>query len=344
MKGLVKFYGHWIPIEKRDRFYKQADDEREQHVLENELVGLNEQQEQDRIQELEEQNAQDQEMAALLLRIKDLEEENLNLQEELEKQREINEKKLDEFLERERQKIPIGKVAQESIKSVLKIQVRSKYSYNNRYNYSASGAILDSKGTIISNYYIGNNPFREDWYVVLPDGEETKARIVDYDSILDIAVIKVDATGLKPIPVGNSEKLTQGDEIILVGAPLGYKDSYKAGRVLSLDSQLIDLIDINTRLRWSIEKKYGNPNIDRLARLFKSDYGSVPMIQHDAVTFANNNGGPLIDKNGDLVGINQNLNIRGNISIVQPASTQGFNMAVSINAVKRQSSFSRYLR
>jgi len=344
MKGLVKYYGHWIPIEKRDRFYVQADEEQEHRILEKELVGLNEQEEQERLRDLDEQNRQDEEVAALLLRIKELEEENLAIQEELEKQRDINEKKLDEFLERERQKIPIGKVAKESIKSVLKIQVRSKYSYNDRYNYSASGAILDSKGTLISNYYIGNNPFREDWYVVLPDGEETRARIVDYDTVLDIAIIKIDATGLKPIPVGNSERLTQGDEIILVGAPLGYTDSYKAGRVLSLDSQLIDLIDVNIRLKWNIERKYGNPNIDRLARLFKSDYGSVPMIQHDAITYANNNGGPLINKNGELVGINQNMNIRGKVAVVQPAATQGFNMAVSINAVKRQRNFSRYLR
>ena len=156
--------------------------------------------------------------------------------------------------------------------------------------------------------------------------------------------MKIDATGLKPIPVGNSDHLKQGDEIILVGAPLGYKDSYKAGRVLSLDSQLIDLIDVNVRLRWNIERKYGNLNIDRIAKLFKSDYGSVPMIQHDAVTYAKNNGGPLIDKMGSLVGINQNMNTRGKIEIIQPAMSQGFNMAVSINAVKRQRNFSRYLR
>ncbi|MCD6459154.1 trypsin-like peptidase domain-containing protein [bacterium] len=344
MKGLVKFYGHWIPIEKRDRFYRQADEEQDQIIMEKEQAGLNKQQEQERLKQQDAQNIQDGQMSALLLRIKELEEENSNLKEELEKQREINEKKLDEFLERERQKIPIGKVAAESIKSVLKIQVRSKYSYNDRYNYSASGAVISSKGIIISNYYIGNNPFREDWYVQLPDGEETKARIIEYDTILDIAVLKIDATGLKPIPVGNSDHLKQGDEIILVGAPLGYKDSYKAGRVLSLDSQLIDLIDVNVRLRWNIERKYGNLNIDRIAKLFKSDYGSVPMIQHDAVTYAKNNGGPLIDKMGSLVGINQNMNTRGKIEIIQPAMSQGFNMAVSINAVKRQRNFSRYLR
>jgi S1-C subfamily serine protease len=86
------------------------------------------------------------------------------------------------------------------------------------------------------------------------------------------------------------------------------------------------------------------PNVDRLRERFENDYGKVEMIQHNAITYARNTGGPLLDKDGALVGINQNFRQEGSIKVVASPSVQSFNMAVSINSVKRQRKFSRYLQ
>ncbi len=343
-KGLVRFYGHWIPIEQRNRFYQQADEEQEDILRSAEQYRLQEMAMSDEEKQKAEERRIEDETAQLLTRIKELEDENILLREELQKQRDITNEKLDEFLERERQEIPIGKVATGSKEGVVKILVRSKYAYSGRYQNAASGAIISRDGFIISNYYIGENPFREQWTVELTDGQQLDARMVEYDNILDVAVIKINAQGLSPLTTGNSSRLTPGDEIIAVGAPIGYRDSMTAGRVLSLDSRLIDLIDVNVKLRWNLERKYGMPNVDRLRERFENDYGKVDMIQHNAITYARNTGGPLLDKDGALVGINQNFRQEGSIKVVASPSAQSFNMAISINSVKRQRKFARYLQ
>lgn len=342
-KGLVRFYGHWIPIEQRNRFYRQADQAQEEFIRMTEADALQQEAMTEEERQRAEQMRQEQEIAQLLTRIKELEDENAVLREELQKQRDITNEKLDEFLERERQQIPIGKVAQKSKESVVQVLVKSRYAYSSLYDKAAAGAIVDDEGFIISNYYIGENPFREEWSVELPGGERVDARIVEYDSILDVAIIKIDALGLSPLPIGNPEKLKVGDEIIHVGAPIGYSDSMTAGRVLGLESDLIDLIKVNLSLRRNIERKYAVPDTDRLVRAFESDYGTITMIQHNAITYASNNGGPLLDKNGALIGVNQNLRVEGTVKVVAAPSVQSFNMAVSINSVKRQRKFSRYL-
>ncbi|MDV7402879.1 serine protease, partial [Arthrospira platensis SPKY1] len=101
----------------------------------------------------------------------------------------------------------------------------SKYAYSDSYQSSASGAVLDSRGTIITNYYIGKNPFREEWFVEYK-GEEHQTKILEYDPILDVAIIRINVQGLEPIAIGDTDKLQQGDQIINVGAPLGYRDSF----------------------------------------------------------------------------------------------------------------------
>ncbi len=342
-KGLVRFYGHWIPLAQRNRFLQQADDEQASMLQSDEQARLNELSMTEEERQRAEEQRREEEIAQLLTRIKELEDENEVLREELQKQRDITNEKLDEFLERERQEIPIGKVAENSKDAIVKVLVRSEYAYSDRYGNAASGVIIDSDGIIISNYYIAQNPSRQQWAVELRDGQQVEARIVDYDTILDVAIIKISAQGLTAIKIGNSDKLTPGDEIIAVGAPKGYRDSITTGRVLSLDSKLSDLIDVNIKLRSNMERKYGVPNLDRLISRFKSDYGEVDMIQHNAIMYATNTGGPLLNKNSELVGINQNFREEGTIKVVAAPSVQSFNMAVSINAIRRQSKFGRYL-
>ncbi|MCB1196109.1 trypsin-like peptidase domain-containing protein, partial [bacterium] len=342
-KGYVKFYGHWISKDERNQFYLKAEEEQEE-LLRYNNENISQSQEEISQQIFNEQLAQkDEEIKELLVQLRLLEEENEKLKSELEHQQNVTNEKLDEFLERERQEVPTGKVAEITRNSIVKVMVRSKYAYSDSYQSSASGAVLDSRGTIITNYYIGKNPFREEWFVEYKD-EEYQTKILEYDPILDVAIIRINVQGLEPITIGDADKIQQGDQIINVGAPLGYRDSFTVGRVLSTSGVLTDLFDVNVRLRWNIERTYGQPEISILKKKFESDYGTVYMIQHNAITYAQNNGGPLLNKDGALIGINQNTNFRGSISAVLPASTQGFNMAVSINSLKKQPKFASYLR
>lgn len=351
-KGMVKFYGHWITREERARFYNQAEEEQEEIIRSSDLDKEREKAQLEQKIQAEKDQEKENEVSRILAELKKLEDEKAELMGELNKQRDITNKKLDEYLERERQEVPTAKVAEHTLGSIVKIRVRSKYSYLNQYRSSASGAVIDSRGIIITNFYIAQNPYREEWAVELRNGDQSElfeANVLKYDPILDVAIIRIDARGLTPIAIGNSDRLREGDQIINVGAPRGYSDSYTVGRVISLNTKLIDMIDMNVRLRWNIERKYGSyggmMNMDVLRRKFCDDYGDVMMIQHNAITYAQNNGGPLLDKNSALVGINQNINFDGGVvPVVVPPSAQGFNMAVAINSIKKQSKFASYLR
>lgn len=346
-KGLVKFYGKWISREARTNFYRQAAEEQEQLLKIEEIADQRSEQEFERQQQAEREAQEADQTAEILAQLRQLEEEKEALVVQLEEQRDVTNKKLEEFLERERQKAPTGKIAKGTLDAVVKVQVRSKYSYMDEYEAAASGMIIDSDGLIITNYYIGSNPFREEWEVEVRgegESEQFRARFIRYDPLLDVALIKIDARGLKTVALGDSDALVQGDEMIAVGAPKGYKDSYTVGRVLSVGVDLLDLIDVNFRLRWNMERKYGTAVLDDLRRRFKSDYGAVGMIQHTAITYDRYHGGALLDKHGSLVGINQNITVRGNVPVVLEPSTQSFHMGVSINSIKRQRTFSGYLR
>lgn len=347
-KGLVKYYGHWVTREQRDQFRQEAEIKQkgllDSHEADEErLKFLREEQALN-----EEEKLKDNEVVNLLERIRILETENADLLAQLDKQRDLTNVKLDEFLERDRQKLSRGKVAKGSLESIVKVLAKSKYSTVDKYLNTAGGAILGSSGIIITNYYLGQDPFREDWFVEISDEsgdrESFPARVLEYDSALDVAIIKIGARGLTPIKIGNSDILNQGDEILSVGAPAGYRESFAAGRILSLGAELVDLVDVNIKLKWNLEKKYGIHSIKELKRKFKSDYGKVSMIQHNAITFARSNGGPLLNGKSELIGINQNMNVRGNIPVVLAPSTLSFNMAVTINSIKSQRKFSRYIR
>jgi|GEM_PF-3286822 len=351
LKGLVKFYGHWITPEDRENFYRRAEDEQEKIVSAREKDKNAEEtlSHEEQISNIE--TKKDEEIQDVLTKLKKIELEKEELKDQLDKQRDITNVKLDKYLERERQQIPIGKVATGSINSIVKVFVRDKYAttYQGKFKGSASGAIINAKGIILTNYYLSDYPIRNDWYVEIPgyEGQNAiKAKLLEYDPILDVAVISIENEGLNftPVPIGNSDTLTEGDEILSVGAPKGYKDSFISGRVLSLNAELLDLIESNLKLKWNLESKYRTTVGTEMAKKFHKDYGVIKMIQHNALMYSGNNGGPLLDKNATLVGLNQNIRIIGRFPVVLAPTTLSFNMAVAVNSIKKQRKFARYLR
>ncbi len=140
---------------------------------------------------------------------------------------------------------------------------------------SGSGVIIDSRGYIVTNYHVVEN--QQSLQVIFSDGNKASARLVGTDPFTDLAVIKVDV----PVPAvaqwGDSDALEPGQPVVAIGSALGdFRNTVTAGVVSALGR---DLEDANS------------PALRNL-------------IQTDAAINHGNSGGPLIDLNGQVVGIN----------------------------------------
>ncbi|NTW53192.1 MAG: PDZ domain-containing protein [Chlorobaculum sp.] len=136
-----------------------------------------------------------------------------------------------------------------------------------------SGVIVSADGYIVTNSHLIDNP--DALSVRTSDNRTLRAKVVGRDSKTDIAVLKVDAPGLKPIVIGNSDRLRAGEWVVAVGAPLGESRSRTATKGIVSSLGVVNVA----------------PN----------EYEEF--IQTDAVINAANSGGPLLDIRGELVGI-----------------------------------------
>lgn len=143
---------------------------------------------------------------------------------------------------------------------------------------SGSGFIVSPDGYILTNYHVIEYAYKGNYAitVMLHDGTRYEASIVGVEDCNDIAVLKIDASGLDPVTFGDSDKLSVGDDVYAVGNPLGELEfSMTTGRVSALD------------------------------RLITTDESSeaINMFQIDAAVNSGNSGGPVYNANGEVVGI-----------------------------------------
>src|SRR5919204_2270321 len=167
-----------------------------------------------------------------------------------------------------------------------------------------SGFVLDKAGHIITNYHVvaGARNVR----VSFSDGEDMQARVVGSDPSTDIAVLKVDARSraLKPLPLGNSDAVQVGDAVVAIGNPLCYTRSITAGIVSALGRP--------------IQAPNG----------FEIDH----VIQTDAALNHGNSGGPLLNAQGEVIGVNSQIASSGGSD-----ANIGIGFAIPINTVKNVS-------
>jgi len=136
-----------------------------------------------------------------------------------------------------------------------------------------SGVIVDAeKGLVLTNHHVVDRADEID--VRLQDGRELKAKLVGSDPETDIAVLRIPAQGLTAAAIGDSDKLRVGDFVVAIGSPFGLSHTVTSGIVSALG-----------RTGLGIE-------------------GFESFIQTDASINPGNSGGPLVDLNGNLVGIN----------------------------------------
>jgi serine protease Do len=142
-----------------------------------------------------------------------------------------------------------------------------------------SGVILTSNGYILTNHHVvaGGDTFT----VTLDDGRELPARVIKISETTDLALIKVDATGLPAATIGDSASLRVGQTAIAIGSPLGtYTETVTKGIVSGLDRD----ISVTDETTHQPESLHG-------------------LIQTDAAINPGNSGGPLLDVSGAVVGI-----------------------------------------
>ena len=161
-----------------------------------------------------------------------------------------------------------------------------------------SGFIVDSNGLIITNKHVVSDE-EASYEVILKSGERLKAKVVARDPLFDLAILKVDKTNLPVLKIADSAKIKVGQTVVAIGNPLGeFPNSVSAGIISGLGRQV----------------RAGDRYTGQVETL-----NSV--IQTDAAINPGNSGGPLIDMNGEVVGVNSaTAGSADNISFAIPSN------------------------
>ena len=166
---------------------------------------------------------------------------------------------------------------------------------------SGSGVIISEEGYILTNYHVIEGA--DEVSVVLADGSERAAQVINFDELDDLAVLQAEGEMPAVAPLGNSDELDPGETVIAIGSPLGtFKNTVTVGVVSGTD-RMIDT---------------GN------------GYQMEGLIQTDAAINQGNSGGPLVNLAGEVVGINT-LIVRGGGA--GSAVAEGLGFAIPSNKV-----------
>ncbi len=166
---------------------------------------------------------------------------------------------------------------------------------------SGSGVIIRPDGYIVTNNHVVNGA--TSIQVTLNNNEQYEATVVGTDPATDVAIIKVNATNLPTIPMGDSDALRLGEWVLAIGSPLGaqLRSTITAGIVSAKGRSMPD---------------------------YSGEFKIESFIQTDAAVNPGNSGGALVNKKGELVGINTAI-------VSQTGSYTGYSFAVPVNIVKR---------
>ena len=165
---------------------------------------------------------------------------------------------------------------------------------------SGSGFVWSAEGYVVTNYHVVQNATNVK--VITYDSTEYPAEIVGYDATNDIAVLKVEAEGLRPVTIGSSSALNIGDMVAAIGNPLGTLASTQTvGYVSGMNREVT------------------------------TDNAIISMIQTDCAINPGNSGGPLFNMNGEVIGI---TTAKYSGTTTSGASIEGIGFAIPIDDVK----------
>lgn len=161
-------------------------------------------------------------------------------------------------------------------------------------NSLGSGVVVTNEGHIITNNHVVDHV--DEIEVQLSDGRTKKARLIGADAQLDLAVLKIDDPGVKPLKLADSDTVQAGDFVLAIGNPFGFEETVTDGIISSK----------------------GRPN--------RADVFS-DLLQTNAAINPGNSGGPLINLRGEVVGINAAI-------ISRSGGSQGIGFAIPSNTVR----------
>lgn len=182
-----------------------------------------------------------------------------------------------------------------------------------------SGVIVSEKGYILTNEHVSGAK-NSTCYVTMEDGKNYKANVVWSESNLDLAIIKINMKCIDCATLGDSDKLNVGESVYAIGNPIGFEfqKTVTSGIISALNRTIIfNESNENTGNRGN-DGNGGNKSNEE-----KSIYMSN-LIQTDATINPGNSGGPLINKYGEIIGINT----------IKITSAEGIGFAVPINVIK----------
>ena len=157
-----------------------------------------------------------------------------------------------------------------------------------------SGVVVSAEGHIITNNHVVDQV--DEIEIQMHDGKTKKARLIGGDATVDLAVLKIDDPGVKPLPFGDSDAVHAGDFVLAIGNPFGFEETVTDGIISSK----------------------GRPNrVDAFGDL----------LQTNAAINPGNSGGPLINLRGEVIGINTAI-------ISRSGGSQGIGFAIPSNSVK----------
>ncbi|MGW1193865.1 trypsin-like peptidase domain-containing protein [Streptomyces sp. NPDC002559] len=182
---------------------------------------------------------------------------------------------------------------------------------------TGTGFVLDKSGHILTNnHVVAPAGSSGDITVTFSGGETARGEIVGKDSGYDLAVVKVTGvSGLKPLPLGNSDNVQVGDPVVAIGAPFDLSNTVTSGIISAKDRPITA----------GGEKGDG------------SDISYVDALQTDAPINPGNSGGPLVDGKAQVIGINSAIRAADSGSSGEggQAGSIGLGFAIPINQGKR---------
>jgi serine protease Do len=178
--------------------------------------------------------------------------------------------------------------------------------YRRQIRSMGSGVIVDPGGIVITNDHVVQGA--DEIKVVLTDGRSFDAKLAGADPASDVAVLRFEGASLPVAPLGGSDDLMVGEWAIAIGNPFGYlladmRPSVTVGVVSGVDRDF-------------------RPEGDDEGRIYKG------MIQTDAAINPGNSGGPLVNANGEIIGINTFI-------LSRSGGSEGLGFAIPIDTVKR---------
>jgi putative serine protease PepD len=198
----------------------------------------------------------------------------------------------------------VAGIAQRVLPSVVSISTRTLNGGG-----TGSGFIIDSTGYILTNNHVISDAVENkgNIQVSLNNGDTYTADVIGRDASYDLAVLKIDALGLKALQFGDSDKIAVGDAVIAIGSPLGLSGTVTTG-IISAKDRAVTAGDSS------------------------SESSFINALQTDAAINPGNSGGPLVDATGAVIGVNSAIASLGSTSTT---GSIGLGFAIPINQARK---------